>query len=65
VRPPIRKITLCHKRTQTLEVPLRAVLRHLFHGDRLGPCKRKKFGWRHEDRDDHDRWHAARRGYDD
>jgi hypothetical protein len=52
VRPPIRKITLCHKRTQTIEVPLREVLPHFFHGDRLGPCKPKKSGhaaWRQHD----------------
>jgi hypothetical protein len=35
-RPP-RKITICHK-GQTMKVSFLALIAHLRHGDRLGPC---------------------------
>jgi hypothetical protein len=41
VKPPI-KIKICHKRKTTIEVgSLRALIAHLLHGDRLGPCKKR------------------------
>jgi hypothetical protein len=44
---PQFKIKLCHKRKNTIEVgSLRALIAHLRHGDRLGPCKKKR---KHDD----------------
>jgi hypothetical protein len=37
---PSGECTVCHKRTQTIELPCNSTdyLRHLDHGDTIGPC---------------------------
>jgi uncharacterized repeat protein (TIGR01451 family) len=37
----VRKVVLCHK-GRTIKVPKSAVKKHRKHGDKLGPCKKKK-----------------------
>jgi len=41
VRKKVVKVTLCH-RGRTIKVPKSQVRKHRKHGDKLGPCKKKK-----------------------